>query len=253
MDLKNKKAFRLAAYIAQWPVLISFAGGLVFVGAFCDSGIACDNFYKIYGPMLGIILSWAIFPIAIFVITGQIILSRSKHVFFPIDAAFFLIAPVLWIISLVVPLLWVTQVAFWCLMLGFAAESILLAYVFCLKIYKIEPVDTKEERKEYGEPLKNHLWSSPEITPFLGAVISGDITLVQTALQKYPEHLNTAYANNGNTPLHVAALNGYTDIVRLLLAQPGIDTTRSNNAGQTALDLAREKGFEEIALLLENR
>ena len=94
---------------------------------------------------------------------------------------------------------------------------------------------------------------SQTITPLLGAIITRDIALVQTALADHPEELNTAYAQNGNTPLHVAALNGYTDIVRLLLAQPGIDTTRTNNAGQTALDLAREKGFTEIVLLLENK
>ena len=88
------------------------------------------------------------------------------------------------------------------------------------------------------------------ITPLLGAVITGDLDLVRTALADHPEELNTAYAQNGNTPLHVATLNGYTEIVRLLLQQPGIDTTRTNNEGKTALDLAREKGFTEIAQLL---
>lgn len=106
-------------------------------------------------------------------------------------------------------------------------------------------------------PLKSPILvtntSSPTITPLLGAIITGDIALVQTALTDHPEELNTAYAQNGNTPLHVAALNGYTDIIRLLLAQPGIDTTRTNNEGKTALDLAHEKGFEEIVQLLENR
>ncbi len=94
---------------------------------------------------------------------------------------------------------------------------------------------------------------SPTITPLLGAIITGDIALVQTALADHPEQLNTAYAQNGNTPLHVAALNGYTNIVRLLLEHPNLDTTHTNNAGHTALDLAREKGFTEIVLLLDNK
>ena len=76
------------------------------------------------------------------------------------------------------------------------------------------------------------------------------MALVRIALQEHPEHLNTAYAQNGNTPLHVAALNGQTEIVRFLLEQPGIDKTIKNKDGKTAFDLAQEKGFAEIAGLL---
>jgi len=89
------------------------------------------------------------------------------------------------------------------------------------------------------------------ITPLLDAILSKDIALVQTALFDRPEHLNTAYAQNGNTPLHVAALNGETELVKLLLAQPGIDKTLKNNEGKTARDLAQEKGFAEITDLLK--
>lgn len=99
-------------------------------------------------------------------------------------------------------------------------------------------------------PITSKIKESRSITPLLGAIISGDLDLVRTALQQNPEHLNTAYAQNGNTPLHVAALNGQAEIVTLLLEQPGIDKTLTNNAGKTAADLAREKGFAEIAQLL---
>ena len=75
---------------------------------------------------------------------------------------------------------------------------------------------------------------------------------VRTALQEHPEYINTAYAQNGNTPLHVAALNGQTEIVKLLLEQPGLDTTLKNNEGKTAADLAQEKNFTEIITLLRN-
>ena len=91
------------------------------------------------------------------------------------------------------------------------------------------------------------------ITPVLQAVVNNSATELRAALQKHPEYLNTAYAQNGNTPLHVAALNGQTEIVRLLLEQPGIDKTVKNNNGQTAADLAQEKGFAEIAGLLRNK
>ena len=93
--------------------------------------------------------------------------------------------------------------------------------------------------------------TSNKITPLLGAILANDTTLVHTALQEHPEYINTAYAQNGNTPLHVAALNGQTEIVKLLLEQPGLDTTLKNNGGKTARDLAQEKNFTEIADLLK--
>ena len=89
-----------------------------------------------------------------------------------------------------------------------------------------------------------------QLTPLFRAILNQDILALQKLLPT--NELNRPFADTGNTPLHVAALNGYIDIVRLLLEQPGIDTTRINNEGKTALDLAREKGHSEIAQLLEN-
>ena len=92
---------------------------------------------------------------------------------------------------------------------------------------------------------------SKVVTPLLSAIISQNTDSVRAALAEHPQDLNTAYAQNGNTPLHVAALNGQAEIVKLLLAQPGLDKTRQNNDGKTALDLAQEKNLTEIAELLK--
>lgn len=135
------------------------------------------------------------------------------------------------------------------LVAGFTGSvSLILTAILMRKIYH-QPFSAPV----IPEKIPSLVKVSNVITPLLGAIISGDLALVRTALQDHPEQLNTAYAQNGNTPLHVAALNGYTDIARLLLEQPGIDTTRTNNNGKTALDLAREKSFEEIVKLLENK
>jgi uncharacterized protein len=51
------------------------------------------------------------------------------------------------------------------------------------------------------------------------------------------------------TPLHTAAANGNIDMVRLMLdhqGEPGMET----EAGQTALDLAEERGHDEVAKVL---
>ncbi|XP_037541648.1 ankyrin repeat domain-containing protein 6b [Nematolebias whitei] len=53
----------------------------------------------------------------------------------------------------------------------------------------------------------------------------------------------------GDTPLHVAASLNHKKTVRLLL-EAGADTLICNNAGQTALDQARDHNNAEVALLL---
>ena len=119
-------------------------------------------------------------------------------------------------------------------------------WLIFLILYITRKIKSTREKNFLLSKQTHNVTSSSIITPLLGAIISGDMDLVRTALQDHPEHLNTAYAQNGNTPLHVAALNGKTEIVKLLLAQPGIDKTLKNNEGKTAADLAQEKGFAEI-------
>ena len=89
--------------------------------------------------------------------------------------------------------------------------------------------------------------SSFTITPLLQAVIDGNLEKVQATLAEHPEQLNIAYAPNGNTPLHVAALNGKKEIMEFLLAQPGIDKDRKNNDGKTAFDLAAKSGGTDFS------
>ncbi|MEQ2291818.1 hypothetical protein AMECASPLE_016826, partial [Ameca splendens] len=53
----------------------------------------------------------------------------------------------------------------------------------------------------------------------------------------------------GDTPLHIAAALNHKKTVRLLL-EAGADSHIHNNAGQTALDQARDHNNPEVALLL---
>lgn len=89
-----------------------------------------------------------------------------------------------------------------------------------------------------------------KITPLMAAVIHNDIQQLKELLPS--AEINRAYAGNGNTPLHVAAWNGYTETARLLLAQTGIDKEARNLAGKTPLDLAAEQNHQHIINLLKN-
>ena len=54
---------------------------------------------------------------------------------------------------------------------------------------------------------------------------------------------------NGMTPLHHAALNGYAECAKVLM-NAHIDESATNAAGQTALDLAVAAGQDEVAVVL---
>ena len=99
-------------------------------------------------------------------------------------------------------------------------------------------------------PRRPTLSPTPTITPFLKAVMDNNLQKAQELLPSWEIH--RPYAPNGNTPLHIAVWNGYTDMVKLLLAQPDIDKNIQNLAGKTPLDLAEEKHFEEIICLLKS-
>ena len=58
---------------------------------------------------------------------------------------------------------------------------------------------------------------------------------------------------SGNTPLIVASCLGNVDVVKLLLSCDSCETAdlnREDEWGMTALDCARENGFEDVMALL---
>ena len=56
--------------------------------------------------------------------------------------------------------------------------------------------------------------------------------------------------SNSGTPLRTACLRGKKEIVELLIAN-GADINVKDNAGKTALDIARQRGHTEIVELLQ--
>jgi ankyrin repeat protein len=84
---------------------------------------------------------------------------------------------------------------------------------------------------------------------FLAAVFLGNAARVSSLLDKHP-HLATAPDGRGNRPIHHAARNGDTEIVRLLIGN-GADVNARNSSGQTVLYCAGGHGhLETVELLL---
>lgn len=121
--------------------------------------------------------------------------------------------------------------------------SIFLIYGFLL--WAFPSLKNQKKPKNAAEKQK-----PAQMTPLWETVLKNNTQLVQQAIQQGAD-INAPFPANGNTPLHISAWNGYAEIAKCLLAQPGINKNVKNLEGKTALDLAKEQGFAEIIALLE--
>jgi len=98
-----------------------------------------------------------------------------------------------------------------------------------------------------------NLQSNHSITPLIMAAALGDKDLVEILLEKGADINHQTI--NGNTAL-MEAINHHgrtdtKDTVKLLLSK-GANATLKNTDSKTALDIARERNYQEIVNLLEN-
>ena len=87
------------------------------------------------------------------------------------------------------------------------------------------------------------------MTPLMWAASQGHDALAQLLLTQ-PEIDVTVTDNFGDTALHYAARNGHYKIVSLLLAYPEALGTLQNNAGATPYDLAKMRDHKAEGCLL---
>jgi ankyrin repeat protein len=83
------------------------------------------------------------------------------------------------------------------------------------------------------------------------AVINRDISKVQSILDADKEAVNLK-KGNGNTPLHIAADNGYLDIVKLLISF-GADIDNKNNGNRSPLFYAMRSNHMDIVNVLVDK
>ena len=93
--------------------------------------------------------------------------------------------------------------------------------------------------------------STGGFTPSYIAVQEGLLSVLK-ALAEAGANLNTPGGSNEMTPLARAALYGNLEIVQLL-KELGVNLEAKNNDGKTALDLAREEGYDDIVKILDEK
>lgn len=101
---------------------------------------------------------------------------------------------------------------------------------------------------------------TPKDKALFAAIRAGDLAAVQAALAEGADVnaeemssivIDRASYDGTNSPLRVAAERGQLEILRLLLAAPGIDVNAGDAfAGATALCLAAWRGHEDCAVAL---
>ncbi|CAI8051487.1 E3 ubiquitin-protein ligase MIB2 [Geodia barretti] len=100
-------------------------------------------------------------------------------------------------------------------------------------------------------PSVDRLWitmlEEPIPEAFENVVVKGHATMLADMLQKWPNQVNTNY--NGRTLLHIAAAEGWTNCVRVLL-EHGADIRKRNEKGNTPLRIAASVNRHQVVELL---
>ena len=100
----------------------------------------------------------------------------------------------------------------------------------------------QEENKKHLEQNKKQLFQ---------LLLARDANQLRQLLQSFPNLARETWADTGNTPLHVAALNGWREEMYILLEVDPSACHITNRAGKRPVDLAKEKGYDNLAVYLE--
>ena len=96
------------------------------------------------------------------------------------------------------------------------------------------------------------------MTDIIKIVTAGDIMALKKLLDTQPDDaasqaLLMKQNEDGMTLLHLAAAAGHLAMMQELLSRGHISLSAQDNKNRTALDVAKEKGHQAIAALLQTR
>lgn len=103
---------------------------------------------------------------------------------------------------------------------------------------------------ERGARAEHEIRNEDLFTALTGAVAEGHRDIAKMLLD-HGADVNHRYSN-GACPLITASFNGDTEVVKLLLAY-GARSEQTNDAGQTASEVAADRGYGEVVTLLRTR
>ncbi|MFT3823376.1 MAG: ankyrin repeat domain-containing protein [Chitinophagaceae bacterium] len=106
---------------------------------------------------------------------------------------------------------------------------------------------TPPEALQKDEPLEWSVGKGTDVWTMFCAAIAGDVTTINTLLQKEPALVRSAY--DYHTPMYFAVRENQPAAVKLLL-QHGASPTDSGTS-DTLLQMAQDRGFTEIEELLQ--
>ena len=110
-----------------------------------------------------------------------------------------------------------------------------------------------ETRKLIEEPTDASIKPTPEavLDAIHVAVMDGDTDFMDILVDVFHHDLDAENTKWKNTPLMAAVLQNKTDSVTWLLEQ-GVDVGKKDNSGKTALEVAEEQGYGEVAEILRD-
>lgn len=90
-----------------------------------------------------------------------------------------------------------------------------------------------------------------EAKRFFEVLLGRDLAQIRQLLDFEPGLAKVVWPDTGNTPLHVAAWNGWMQEAAVLLAADPSAVSAKNAAGKSPSALAQEQGHEALALELQ--
>lgn len=111
-------------------------------------------------------------------------------------------------------------------------------------------LERNSELQDYAEPYLNE----PIIDELFKAAESNDITKIVELVKEQKVDVNsTDKSNHHKTALHIAATNGYEELVHVLVDELHADIQFEDNFGETAKNNAIDNDHPEIAKFLIER
>ena len=103
----------------------------------------------------------------------------------------------------------------------------------------------------HGADVNNR--TSDGFTPLMGAARIGDLSAAALLIDHGAVvNIKCATGLSGYTPLHIATAGDHAQVVKLLVDH-GADINATNDVGETALIIAKKKGYEEIVAILSSK